>query len=252
MNYRLNRRAFLTVVVGLITAYGLTPAVLSADAGASPSIKSISPNIGPVGTQITIMGSGFAAPEFKIYLDSTDYFLMLEQRPSDDNKFIFTLPRSLHPTPDPHTLELIKKGRINVHWALKNLTSGTHQFSIQTANGTSNSVAFTVSVFPGKVSLDQSSLTLATGFPVISGTAENVDALFMTLAAVDGRPGIYAGPLPIPVYKGHWSIDLHQPSAAFPQLCPLEPGRYFMQMSDAKTHVYLDLPESHITIVQPK
>jgi hypothetical protein len=204
------------------------------------------------------MGSGFDAPELTLKVDDGEVGLPANQS-GNDSTTTFNLPMYLTPPMDPHTLDLVRHHGLHVHMKTISLTEGTHQIAIKTAYGTSNAVSFTISPFPGKVTLDQSSLLQTTGFPKFSGTAENVDAIGLGLATLDGRPATFRGgfngysvPKPIPVRNGRWSVDLQQAAYDLPQLCPLQPGYYRVTLYDAKTHVHFDLPQSRITVLQAK
>ncbi|TSC61407.1 MAG: S-layer protein, partial [Parcubacteria group bacterium Greene0416_14] len=95
----------------------------------APAISSISPSSGPVGTTVTLTGTGFT-PSFNNINFGSVTALITNLSSADGKTLTFTIPNSLCRTGEICTLQTIPPGTYNV--------------SVTNVNGTSNAVQFTV------------------------------------------------------------------------------------------------------------
>jgi hypothetical protein len=235
---------------------GASSAVTAQAASAKPVLKSIEPHEASIGQHLTLTGKGLDAPKGRVLVDGNAYLdVYLTLNP--DRTIGFDLPRIMRPPFHQPTGE----GTLIIHKRMRlvQLLPGEHTFAVETDDGTSNALNFTVLPFPGKAALDESSLQQSTGSPTLSGTAENLSAISLGIGVLDKPQSLRGGPTgytldrPIPVVNGRWSVDLQaasSPSYDVYRLCPLEPGRYRITVRDPKTLVNIPLPQSTLTITE--
>jgi hypothetical protein len=108
-----------------------TPAPTS-PAAASPSISSLNPSSGNVGTQVTVLGSGFTPTNNTVKFGSTSLSGISS---NSGSSLVFTVPSQ-------NTQNCNSNGACTN--SVEQLPSGDFQVSVSTANGTSNSLTFTI------------------------------------------------------------------------------------------------------------
>jgi hypothetical protein len=255
MKMHFYRRWILAAVTPM--SLGALSVVTAHAASEAPMLSSIEPHAASIGQHLTLTGQGLAAPQGRIMVDGNsflDAYLML----NPDGTVGFDLPRRLIPA-----VHQPASGGAGMHGARKLLLlmPGQHTFAVETDDGTSNVLNFTVLPFPGTVALDAISLQQSTGCPILRGTAQNLSEINIQIGVLDnpqklrGGPQGYTLPRPIPVVNGRWSVDLQaasSPSYDPYRVCPLEPGRYRISVWDAKTLVNIPLPQSTLTITQAR
>lgn len=131
----------------------------------APAISSLQPTSGPVGTSVTIVGSGFTPTNNSInfggeYLDGVS---------SNGTTITFTIPDTITPCP-----------RISSNIACiqlaQQVTPGTYAISVTNANGASNTVNFTVTSKTGALSINPTSAIIKVGGTTISGNISVANA----------------------------------------------------------------------------
>ena len=103
----------------------------------APTISSLSPTSGPIGTSVTIYGSGFTSPSYVLIDGQVASAPIIS--PSNGNSVPFTVPSSASPQ-----CNLFTSGQKCPQYVMV-VSPGVHNISVITANGTSNSIGFTVS-----------------------------------------------------------------------------------------------------------
>jgi hypothetical protein len=100
-------------------------------------ISSLSPNSGPVGTKVTIAGSGFTATENEVNFKGSNAAIIRNLDSADRATLQFIVPDQFNPC-SPYLDDPCLKGAFVGVWP------GSYTVSVKNANGVSNSLTFTV------------------------------------------------------------------------------------------------------------
>ena len=144
-----------TYAVSVINANGTSNEV-SFTVNISPAVTSLSPTFGPIGTTVTIAGSGFTATGNKVKFGS----LGSEDNPkyslnsSDGKTLVFTVPSSNYLS-CWYTNPVCSAAQYSTQ-------PGIYGVSVINANGTSNEISFTVNISPAISSLSPTSGPIGT------------------------------------------------------------------------------------------
>jgi hypothetical protein len=107
--------------------------------GKTPTLSSVSPNEGPIGTQITITGSGFIAPGNFLLLDGK-YRALSDVSLGSDSLITLTFPQRMVDKDACTNLP----PQTTCEFAVLDINPGQHTIALQNANGISNVLTFTV------------------------------------------------------------------------------------------------------------
>ena len=117
-----------------------TPCTVVTTTSSTPTITGVSPTFGSGGTTFTINGTGFTATGNYLFLDyvptSNSKYVIGGNLSLINNNIMFTLPAQ-YPCPT------YTNGGVGCP-APQNISAGTHTLTVYNANGTSNSISFTV------------------------------------------------------------------------------------------------------------
>jgi hypothetical protein len=218
-----------------------------------PTLSSITPSYGPIGTHIVMKGTGLNYGPAFLILDGK-FSLSLDAEPhlsNDGSALEFDLPRLVEAY--PHHRPQVPGKRIGVQWARYPLEAGQHSISLHNPHGDSNSVSFSVSDYLGQATVDSRSLVQSTGNPTLSGAASSsVTSLGLSFNTKGGPSGlsVYRLDNPIPVVNRRWSVQLVKQKSwqysGIPDPFPLKPGTYPVTIWDWKTKS--SFPTVNITI----
>jgi len=134
--FQASRGISATGYFGPLTRQSIVTLMCGQQQDQAPVISSVSPSSGTVGSQATIAGSGFSNSQNYVLIDGGTSGGAISSY--DGANLTFTIPNSVGAP-----CNLFTSGMACPMYA-RLITPGTHTISVQTANGTSNSVQFTV------------------------------------------------------------------------------------------------------------
>ena len=133
---RKRRNNVCALVLGLILSINLSamPTQTAPRAAAPPHLDSLTPTMGPIGTQVTVHGTGFTAEDNLVLFDG--FGAIPHVASSNGTTITFTVPESL----DPYCRFINPPcGHPSVHVARKR-----YQITVQNSQGITGTLSFTV------------------------------------------------------------------------------------------------------------
>jgi|GEM_PF-1157030 PKD repeat protein len=237
---------------GTVPASTLATATITVGGSTSgaPSLSSVSPTSGPVGTKITLTGSGFITTNSQVdRLILDGHFALVDGgwQTSNDTSLTVTLAGYMY---DMNACANAPAG-MSCDPAALTIPAGQHTIAVQNSKGTSNALTFNVTSYQGSAAIDQSSLTTSSSNPTITGTASGVSQITLSFVIKD----IGYTTDPINVVNGHWSVQLlsapHQQYWGSPPPSSFLPGTYQLQVLDSATNLPLTFStNSTLTVTQ--
>jgi len=183
----------------------------------APTVSNLSPTSGVVGTQVTITGSGFNSDSYVLFGGGTSGGSVSSY---DGTHITFDVPSSVGAP-----CNLFSTGSLCPQYA-RLITPGTYPVSIETANGTSNSMQFTVtgSACVSGSCAEQPPVITGGNFPTTLAVSQTGT---WTINAYDPE----SGPL-------NYSVNWGDNSQCYPYACPMAAPGTAVQQSSSFTHSY--------------